>query len=184
MLFNKLFNNISWIKETDLIYIIKNQQRFLKIENDYNLSFQDTIEQENLNKIINLFKKEIIDDYFNKRLDMTFKLCKLTETEYFMYMFRFFLMENKLDENRAFLFLNKEDMYEHELIWQNQNGCEDWNYVLTDFSKTFHKIYLITETYCKNNTNIQKIIPYIKNSNSCEEIKKTLQENCFIVIRR
>ena len=181
---NKLFKNISWIKNTDLFNILHNQQLQLNVEKPYRFSISQENEKENLKKIINLFKKEIINDYFNNRLTMPIKLIHFTEAEYFMYMLRNFLLINDVNTYNVFFQEYGIEMYNEELVSDRGDTNRDYIYTLTDFSKTFYKLFVTVLIYCENNKNILKAIPHITRYNRSEQIKEILEKNKLEVITR
>lgn len=181
---NKLFNYISWIKNSDLSDILHNLQIHLNIEKQYCFSFSQKSEKENLEKIINLFEKEILDDYFNNRLTMSLKLIWFNETEYFMYALRNFLLINDLDKNHTFLWEYGIEMYNEELVHDGGHTHRDYVYTLTDFSKSYYKLFVTVLTYCENNKNILKAVPHIARYNRSEQIKEILDKNKLEVISR
>lgn len=181
---NKLINNISWIKNTNLLDILNNQQIRLNIEKQYRFSLLQEPEKENLNKILNLFKKETLDDFFNNRLTLPFKLIWFNETEYFIYMLWNFLLINDVDKNHTFLWEYGIEMYNEELVYEGGHTHRDYIYTLTDFSKSYYKLFITVLTYCENNKNILKAVPHIARYTRSEQIKEILDKNELTVIAR
>lgn len=177
---NKLSNNISWLQNTDLSDVIHKQQLHLNIEKQY--QFIQKSEKENLIKILNLFKKEISDYYLSDRLLLKLEFMQLNETEYFMYLLLRFLLSNDVDNNRIFFHEYGVEMYKEILVLDSGDTHRDSIYTLTDFSKSYYKLFAIVLTYCENNKNILNAVPHIARYNRSEQIKEILNKDEFEVI--
>ena len=161
-----------------LIYLCRD----INIPDEYKINYR--AEQNSLNKILTVFIEFADSIYFSDALDFGFKLSRLSENEYFIYLLSWFLKENELDKNSLFFHKYRIDMYDIELLSYNENGCEDYIYKLTDFSTTYQKLLLFTYLYEENNSSFKRLYPKISNYRKSDSIKDILDKKQIDVMRR
>ena len=164
---------------TALYYITR---RDLTIKKEYD--FSSMIERDYVEKILQCFKDDTINDFWNNRLYLNCKLLRLNNYEYFTYLLWCFLISNQFDKNYIFYRKLKIDMYDEELVWFNNNGCKDYVYTLTDFSVTYYKMYLGCVLFIQSNKNLLKIISPAVIEMELQNIYDALNNRKIDVIKR
>lgn len=176
-----LFKKVGWIISTDrarhlpqrcwghsLLDDIVYKQQNLKIPMEYRLNLRsDKTEKDNTEEILEVFKKYISEKYFGGFLSNDIKIRNLGEDWYFMYsLFEFSSKYSEYDN-----LILRDKIYKYE----SRNGSY-YTYTLTDYGRTFYKIYLISLLYVENNPHTRKLYKYI-DSELKEFLKSYLNSN-------
>lgn len=175
-----LFKKVGWIiapwrernlpsrDNTSLLDEIVYKQQDLKIPNEFRLDLRDNkTEIQHTEEILEVFKKHIYERYFGGYLSNTQKIRNLNEDWYFMY--------------RLFAFLGEYAEYDNyelrDKIYKYESTDDSYRtYSLTDFGRTFYKLYLISLLYVENNQYTRKLYEYI-DPKLKEHLKSYLESN-------
>lgn len=174
-----LFKKVGWIitpnRErslhdrcgTSLLDIIIINQQDLEIPREYRLSRDNKAEIEYTKEILGVFKNYVSEEYFGGYLLNTQAIRNLHDDWYFMYSLFVFTEKYAQYDNYEL----REKIYKYE----SRNGPY-YTHSLTDYGRTFYKIYLISLLFVESNPYTSKlykhIMPQLK-----EHIKSYLDSN-------
>ena len=175
-----LFKKVGWIiapyrarnlperNITSLLDEIRYKQQDLEIQKEYRLDLWDNkTEIKYTEEIFESFKQYISEQYFGGYLSTTQKIRNLHEDGYFMhYLFVFSGEYAKYDNYKL-----RDKIYNYE----SKDGAYR-TYSLTDYGRTFYKIYLISLLYIENNYYTRKLYKYI-DPKLKEHLKSHLDNN-------
>lgn len=165
---NNMFKKVGWIAEKDchmicysdnvrlrdsdlISYIIKEQSN-LEIPKDLYIDYSNETEKKNAEEILNIHKADVIKSYFCDFLTKSKNVCKLNSNEYYFYSLNCFI-HKELNEYKH----HQDKIYsDKEYTDKTHFTCQ-----LTDYGRTFYKLYLITLIYTEKNENIKKLFEYI-----------------------
>lgn len=168
--------------QEDLVMRISYLCHDITIPKEYKIKFN--LEYDSLIKIFSLFKEYVEKEYFLNKIEFNFKIASLSEEEYFVFLLRWFLKENELDNNGLFSRKYKIDMYDENITYYDSPTFIDFVYKLTDFSTTYQKLLLLTCLYEENNPSLRRLYPKICNYRESDNIKEILEKKQIEVIRR
>lgn len=153
---------------TSLLDEIIYKQQDLKIPKEFRLALRDNeIEIKHTKEILEDFKKYISEQYFGGFLSNTIKIRNLHADWYFMYSLYEFSEEHAKYDNCKL----RDKIYKYE----STDGSYH-TYSLTDYGRTFYKLYLISLLYVENNCYTRKLYEYI-DTKLKEHIKSHLDSN-------
>lgn len=177
-----LFYKVSWIAEKrhpmvyykdvdlrheELIYYIVKEQRRLNIPEHLCIDFSNENEKNYAEEILTLHKNEVIKSYFSNFLAKSKNIRKLDSLEYYLYSLHRFL-NNELNEYKT----NQDKIY-------GDQDYSDMPYIrctLTDFGRTYYKLFLITQMFIENNEKTRNLYKYI-NPEQKNHITEQLEKN-------
>ena len=159
-----LFKKVGWIiapfrernlpdRFNSLLDELVYKQQDLELPQEFRLELRDNkTEIEYTKEILEFFKQDISEKYFGGYLSNTQKIRNLHEDWYFMYrLFEFFYEYAKYDNPKI-----RDKIYKYE----STDGSYH-THSLTDYGKTFYKLYLISLLYVENNPYTRKLYKYI-----------------------
>lgn len=139
------------LRDEDLLTYICKEQRKLNIPENLQLDYSNETEKENAEKILESHKVYVIGSYFSDDLQKSKNIYKLKSLEYYMFSLHCFLrpevIEHRDYERKIYSFESRSRPYSY--------------YTLTDYGKTYYKLYLITLMFVENNPNTRKLFEHI-----------------------
>ena len=140
------------LRSNELFYYIMQEQIKMDISEDFQINYLNENEKKELEKILNLYKDDVVKSYFHGFLTKSKNIFKLTPLEYFMYSL-FNYLNKQLDMNETTL---KDKIYDYK------NRVDSYSYyTLTEFGRVCYKVNLITRIFVENNHNTKKLFEYI-----------------------
>ena len=158
-----LFKKVGWIITPDRIRNLPSRgnlldeiiykQQDLGIQKEYRLDLRDNkTEIEHTKEILEVFKQYISEKYFGGYLSNSLKIRNLQADWYFVYsLFKFSGEYSKYDNYKL-----RDKIYKYEFSDGSYN-----TYSLTDYGRTFYKIYLFSLLYVESNPYTRKLYEYI-----------------------
>ncbi len=165
---NNLFKKVGWIAEKEiysiyyedfvklrskeLISYIIEEQHNMKININYCIDFNNETEKTYAEEILDSFKKDVTKSYFCGFLTTSKNICNLNSLEYYMYSLEAFFKRNSE--------LYKPFFSDKIYKFQKEDGSDSY-YTLTDFGRTYYKLYLISLMFIENNPKTRILFEYI-----------------------
>lgn len=155
----------SYLRDWKLYKYIETEQRNLQIPQQYCIDFSSETEKEYLSQILNKHKEHVIEYYFCNRLKETKDIYELKSVEYYFFSLHCFVYDN-LSE------------YKDNDAYKKKEYISDWNFKcqLTEYGRTYYKLYLIAQLYVENNEHIQKLFEYVDTEKK-NHIMEVLEKN-------
>lgn len=175
-----MFKKIGWIAEQynhniservklrdmELLSYLIEEQVNLEIPEDLRIDCSHESEKTDAEKILNSHKTEVIKNYFSDFLNINKKICKLNSLEYYFYSLYCFVYKEL-----------KEYKYQDKIYRDTKyTDKTHFNCQLTDYGRTYYKLYLITNMYIIKNEKIRSLFEYI-DPNLKDQIIDHLQTN-------
>lgn len=159
------------LRNKELILYILEEQHNLNVPKEFCIDFSNKKEIKNAEEILDLYKNDVIKSYFHGLLTKSKNICKLDSLEYYFYSLYNFIYE-ELDTYK-----NDQDK-----IYMNRKHIDDSYSIcqLTNYGRTYYKLYLITNIFIENNKKTRKLFEYI-NPDLKKHIMEYLEKNevCF-----
>lgn len=154
-----------------LFAYINNAQIKLSIPDSYRIS--DDKEWHYAKEIIDFYKDELVQDYFNGRHFLIKSKYVVSGECYFMYALYAYLSDHQCDSK-----IRNHDMHSETVSCKSYGSwggpLYDATYELSDFAFVFHKMHYITYLYCKNSNILKNMVPDWNEAN-IKEILDTKQ---------
>lgn len=162
-----MFKKIAYIAERDdghimthrsneLWYYIMQEQHALDLPKKLCIDFRNETEKKDVEKILDLHKERVIKFYFNDSLIKSKDICKLNSLEYYFFSLYSFICSKVdkpiYDRNEIGGEIYKDREYIDEFSYK---------YQLTDYGRTYYKLYLITLMFLEKNEKTRKLFEYI-----------------------
>lgn len=155
------------LRDEDLIYYIMNEQAKLNLPEKFCLDNTNETEKKYAEEILNLHKNDVVKSYFCDFLTKSKNICNLNSLEYYMFSLNDYLHKNS----------NVDSYYGRTKIYKFKSSDAPYSYYsLTDFGRTFFKLYLITNLFIQNNENTRKLYEHI-DPNHKSHIMDYLEKN-------
>ena len=159
-----LQQKVARLAQTDLFFSIGGIQNNIEMPNSCKLTLK---EEHPARLILQKFAEQLQKDFIEDHLTYNRKIYKMTDICYFMYSLCSFLS----DQDFGCKFLNHDlcNVVEHKerqgtATWGGkrwEESCE-----LTDFGRTFCKLYFIAMNYCENHS--------LSNAQESDNIKQSI----------
>ena len=171
---NELSVRVSWVvsdkkRDMSLLKYVGNAQIHCEIEEQYRISTDE--EWRFVKEILEEFKKDLSNNYFNGVLRNIKSKYVITEEQYFMLALCAFLREHQCDYD--FIGYGMRDKTLEHKSYGNLSYSAI--YIVSDFAIVFNKLLYVSYISCKNSKGINSNGQYYDNESYIEEIIKTKQ---------
>ena len=154
------------LRDMELISYIMEEQKKLNLPKRFCLDYSNDNEKKDAEEILNLHKNDVIKSYFHGLLTISKNIYKLSSLEYYFYSLYCFIYK-ELDEHK---YQDKKYTNE-EYTDKTYFSCQ-----LTDYGRTYYKLYLITFMFIEKNEKTRKLFKYINHEHK-QHIAKNLDKN-------
>ncbi|MBE7053427.1 MAG: hypothetical protein E7391_04040 [Ruminococcaceae bacterium] len=155
------------LRNEELLYYIMQEQSNSNLSKEFRVNFANDSEKKYAEEILEYHRKSVIKSYFSNFLTKTKNICKLNSLEYYLYSLYNFICD-ELNEYKH----NQDKIYENkEWLDETYFTCQ-----LTDYGRTYYKLYLITHLFIIKNEKTRLLFEYI-NPEQKNNIMKYLQNN-------
>ena len=148
---NRCYSERVRLRDMDLLSYLFDAQNNLKIPKDLCIDYSSEIEKAAAEEILNSHKKDVLIKYFSDDLSINKKICRLDSLEYYFFSLYCFIY-NEL----------KEYKYQDKIYADKENTDKThFSCQLTEYGRTYYKLYLITNMYIVNNEKTSSLFEYI-----------------------
>lgn len=153
------------LRDFDLTEYIEIEQRSQNIPQQYCIDFSNKTEKDYLNQILNKHKQNVIHSYFVGDLKESKDIYRLKSNEYYFFSLHCFIYDIL-------------SSYKDNGMYENTECISEWKFKcqLTEYSRVYYKLELITRSYIESNKQIQKLFEYIDKARK-DLIVETLENN-------
>lgn len=149
---NMVYSEFVRLRDYDLLSYIIEEQHNLNIPKQFCIDYSNETQKKYAEEILNLHKDDVIKLYFSDFLTKSKNICKLNSLEYYFYSLYCFIYK-ELKEYRHY----QDKIYFGEKYTDNTHfSCK-----LTDFGRTYYKLYLISLMFIEGNEHTRKLFEYI-----------------------
>ena len=147
----RCYSNNVRLRSKELISYFYEEQRNLNIPDNLQLDYSNEVEKVDAEKILEAHRNHVIKSYFSDDLIKNKNIYSLNSLEYYMYSLHCFLhpeiTKHRDNRDKIYSFKSADKPYSH--------------YTLTDYGRTYYKLYLITLMFLEKNEKTQKLFEYI-----------------------